>query len=295
MLDESAKTPHRKPPRRGWGVLVACGALAATLALWLGGVPLMASGHAVASRAYMLPALFRPPDSDVNVETSSGLHQYWQVGLSAGPEASNASGMRTTISTRLPQRVADRTTNYYWIGSYLADGSFVQVGYYVPWYDQAAAGWFYCAFTSSQQKGPCVYGPAGSAGSNATTHSYALEMNGAHGATRNAVVWTALVDGAPVGSFPWTSGTTGQNTPGIFAESSGFEDHAAQSTLGPVDFTQPIETRTVGQTGYRSASHVRPQYDADDVCPPYGVASDGTGGALLGSALACPAASEWLW
>lgn len=259
-------------------------------ALWVLKTPLVARGQSVWREAQSLPSLFGVGGAGAE-SGSSGSHQYWQVGLTAGPEATNASGMRTTISTVLPQQVASHTTNYYWIGSYLADGSFIQVGYYVAWYNTTEAGWFYCAFTPSQQKGPCIYGTAGTASTDGTVHSYALEAGTAGGATQ----WTALVDGQAVGSFAWTSGTTGQNTPGIYAESSGFATHAALSTLGPVDFPRPIETRRYGATGYLPAHHVRPAYDAADVCPPYGAASDGSGGALLGSRLGCPADNQWLW
>jgi hypothetical protein len=288
--------------RRRWSVgLVAVCALAGMLSLCLWGAPLIAHGHARTLRAFSLPALFYVPHDSVGDNTlggvtdSSGSHQYWQVGLIAGPEASDASGMRTTITTVLPQQVANRTTNYYWIGSYLADGSFVQVGYYVAWYNPAAAGWFYCAFSPTQQKGPCVYGPEGSAGADGTAHAYTLETAAGNGSGQGAAEWTALVDSQTVGSFGWTSGTTGTNSPGIYAESSGFTSHAALSILGPVDFVGPVATRPVGQADYQSARHARPAYDADDVCPPYGVASDGAGGALLGSYLGCPAPNQWLW
>jgi hypothetical protein len=288
VLHVGVGTAARVRRRRGWVALVTCTALAGTLALWRWGSPLAASGPTIWNEAHTLPSLFGAP-GDNAASGSTGSHQYWQVGLSAGPEASNATGMRTTISTVLPQQVASQTTNYYWIGSYLADSSFIQVGYYVAWYDPVVAGWFYCAFTPTQQKGPCVYGPSGSAGADGTVHSYALESS------QDATQWTALVDGRSVGSFGWTSGTTGQDSPGIYAESSGFTAHAAESTLGPVDFTQPIATRAAGQASYHLAQHLRPAYAAEDVCPPYGAASDGTGGVLLGSGLGCPADGQWLW
>ena len=277
-----------------WGSVAGCVALMAALTLWLWGRPLVAGGQVVLHRAASLPALIGAPGDD-GTKGSGGFHQYWQVGLSAGPEASHATGMRTAITTVLPQQIASQTTNYYWIGSYLADGSFIQVGYYIAWYDPTRAGWFYCAFSPKQVKGPCVYGPAGSAGFNGSVHSYALESDAQSATAESAAAWTALVDGSSVGAFAWTSGTTGQNSPGIYAESSGFSAHAANSTLGPVDFPLPVETRAVGETSFQVASHVRPAYDAGDVCPPYGAASDGAGGALLGSHLGCPADSQWLW
>lgn len=232
----------------------------------------------------------------------TGLHQYWQVGLVAGPEARNAVAMRTAIVTRLPQAVANHTTNYFWIGSYLADGSFIQVGYYVPWYDQQSAGWFYCAFTAAGTKGPCVYGPLGSAGVDGATHTYALETTPLADPDRvpaSAVgppmAWRALMDGAAIGHFVWTSGVTGPNSPSIYAESSGFAPHAATSQLGPVDFPVTVQTRSADQPEYASATHVRPVYAASDVCPPYGLGDDQHGGVLLGTGLPCPAADAWLW
>jgi hypothetical protein len=294
VLHDGARAFHRAPRRAGWIGVAICAALAATLALWLWGTPLASSGHVMLQRAESLPALIRVPRVD-DSQVGGGTHQYWQVGLTAGPEASNASAMRTTITTVLPQQVAAQTTNYYWIGSYLADGSFIQIGYYVAWYDPTSAGWFYCSFSPTQQKGPCVYGPSGSAGADGTVYSYALESDAQIGSGAGTAVWTALVDGSAVGSFSWTSGTTGTNSPGIYAESSGFTAHAADSTLGPVDFPLPLETRAAGQTSYQTAHHVRPAYDADDICPPYGAASDGSGGVLLGSQVGCPPSDQWLW
>ncbi len=219
-------------------------------------------------------------------------HQYWQVGLVAGPEASEADAMRTSIVTRLPQAVASRTTDYFWIGSYLADGSFIQIGYYVASSDPRHAGWFYCAYSAEGNQGPCVYGPVGSAGGDGETHTYSLEVapptGRAAAAQPGPAVWIARVDGASVGHFNWTSGTTGPNSPSIYAESSGFTPHPSNGQLGPVDFIVAVQTRMAGQVSYVTAIHLQPAYAAPDVCPPYGVAADGHGGALLGSGLPCP-------
>jgi hypothetical protein len=224
--------------------------------------------------------------------------QYWQVGLSAGPEAAAAVAMRTAIVTRLPQAVPERTTDYFWIGSYLADGSFIQVGYYVAWSDPGRAGWFYCAYTAAGVQGPCVYGPPGSAGSDGQTHTYALEAippDRAATAQPGSALWVAQVDGAVVGQFRWTSGTTGRHSPSIYAESSGFTPHLPTAQLGPVEFPGAVQTRTADGSAYVTATHLQPMYAAPDVCPPYGVAVDGHGGVFLGSGLPCPAGDRWLW
>ena len=298
----------RTPLPRGRGHMSRVPALCALLLIaplagWLGSALTASGGALVRSVVAAVPVL---AGADGQRGAAPGLgarrpysapgavaHEYWQVGLSAGPEARNADGMRTTIRTRLPEAVADRTTDYFWVGAYLADGSFIQVGYYVSWYDRDAAGWFYCAFAANGRKGPCVYGPNGSAGANDTTHMYALEVALPAGGERGgSPVWRALLDGKTVGRFAWTSDVTGANTPSVYAESSGFSPHPSDSQLGPVDFTVPLQVRLAGQTAYISAAHLRPVYNAPDVCPPYGVAADGHGGSLIGSGLACAADGE---
>jgi hypothetical protein len=225
--------------------------------------------------------------------TSGGVHMAWQVGLAAVEAPDSDSGVRTVIQTRVPQRVSDQTTNYFWVGAYLSDGSFLQAGYYIPWYDDAHAGWFYCAFAAGGQKGPCSLGPLGSAGANGSRHTYTIET--VPGTTAGKIDWRATMDGTTVGQFTWTAGSTGAYMPGIYAESSGFAPHAAASQLGPVDFSGGVQVRPSGQTGYVTAPHAQVQYNAANICPPYGVATDGAGGALLGSGLDCPVGDSLLW
>jgi hypothetical protein len=103
-----------------------------------------------------------------------------------------------------------------------------------------------------------------------------------------------LVDGEAVGQFIWTSGTTGANSPSIYAEASAFTSHTATNQLGPVDFPEGVQIRGAGQDAFTPAAHLGPVYSAPDVCPPYGVSGDGGNGALLGSGLPCPATANWL-
>lgn len=279
--------------------LLCCLALLNPSSLRAWGAGLQAGERTLWVEGQALPSLFGAGgagDARADGGNRAGQHEYWQVGLAAGPETNDATGIRTTIMTHVPQHVAPNTTNYFWIGSYLSDSSFIQIGYYVAWYDQSEAGWFYCAFTPNQQKGPCAYGSPGSVGGDGTTHTYTLAVLSASSLDQaDATVWGASVDDAQVGQFAWTSAGTGPNTPAIFAESSGFTAHPATSDLGPVDFPVPIQARPAGQSAYISAEHLRPVYDAPDVCPPYGAGADATGGALLGSGLPCPIDAAWLW
>ncbi len=230
--------------------------------------------------------LQRIPDGISSLTSGDQQHVYWQVGLAAGDEDRDATGMRATIVTTLPQRISPNTTNYFWVGSYLSDNSFVQIGYYVPAHDASEAGWFYCAFRANGAEGPCEYGALGSVGANGALHTYALESSA--GSTLSVAQWHAELDGAVIGTFSWPVATSGGNSPMIYAESSGFTAHAATSELGPVDFRSAVEVRTAASTTYVPAAHLFVVFNAPNVCPPYGISLDGNGGVLLGSGLSCP-------
>jgi hypothetical protein len=313
MVHRDSAAPSRAIVRPvEWVALLCMLVVVCTLALRgvhrtpLRSAPSLAGAHVAQHAAPSLPGLYSQDGSaTMAAQNAAGLHQYWQVGMEAGPEASQAIGIQTSITTQLPEAVAPGTTDYFWIGSYLADSSFVQIGYYVPWYAQDSAGWFYCAFTADQQSGPCVYGPLSSAGNDGQTHTYTLEADSSTGGQlvnelaadgqSPSVVWNAEVDGSSVGQFVWTSGTTGSNSPSIYAESSGFAPHPATSQIGPVDFPGLVQTLTSTGAAYMTALHMRPVYADGDICPPYGASTDGSGGALLGSGLTCPNDDAWLW
>ena len=295
-----ARPPRRNESRRRLLLLAALCLVWIGLLIWPGpqlGAFLTAQtarlAHATRqgnTRTVTAGAGQHPPGVTVS---NGSLHTAWQVGIQAAGAPDQDTGVRTIIETRLPQRVSDQTTDYYWIGAYLSDGSFVQAGYYISWLDDTRAGWFYCAFTANGQKGPCAMGTLGSAGGNGSRHTYTLET--LSGATTGGVEWRVTLDGATIGQFAWTAGDTGNFMPGIYAESSGYTPHAATSQLGPVRFSGGIQVRPSGQTDYVAAPHAQVQYNATDICPPYGVAADGLGIALLGSGLDCPPGSSQLW
>lgn len=223
------------------------------------------------------------------VHSAAQPHALWQVGVQADTGDAHATAMRATIGTRLPQRVAPGTTNYYWVGSYLADGSFIQAGYYVPAYSPDSAGWFYCAFTRAGVKGPCVYGTVGSV--SGAAHTYALAASiGPDGQP----VWEATLDGQPIGSFAWSAGESGRYSPAVYAESAAMRPHAAESILGPVTIAY-FAIRPRGASSYRLVSAVYPAYSTGDVCPSYGVRALGHDRAALGSGLDCPNPLLALW
>ena len=222
---------------------------------------------------------------------SAGPHAIWQVGVQAPPSDAYATALHVRVQTHLPQHVAANTTSYFWVGSYLADGSFIQVGYYVPWYQSDQAGWFYCAFADPQSSGDCHDGALGTVDGGDSWHTYGLAATtNADGS--GAPGWTATFDGQEVGSFAWPVQDTGSHAPTIFAESSGNDPRATPGgDLGPVDFSQ-LSVQLSGQRDAQTITAGLPSYNASNVCPPFGIRADGHGGVLLGSGLDCPGALD---
>ena len=279
----AAGRERRTSRSRGRGVVrlaVFCG-LWLAIFVW----PMPAAGAFLAHQTY---ALTNGAVSSL-VRSAAQPHALWQVGLQAGGAEAHATAMRATIGTLLPQQVAADTTSYYWVGSYLTGGSFIQVGYYVPGYAPSSAGWFYCAFTPAGAKGPCVYGPLGSVAGAA--HTYALSATKDVG---GRPVWNASLDGRPIGSFTWSAGESGTASPTVYAESSAAQPRGAESILGPISVSG-FAVRLRGASDYRPVSAVYPAYSAGDVCPPYGIRALGNGRAELGSGLECPNPLVALW
>lgn len=225
-----------------------------------------------------------------SASATAGPHAIWQVGVQAPPADAHAIALRVRMQTHLPQKVAANTTNYFWIGSYLSDGSFIQIGYYVPWYQSDQAGWFYCAFADPQSNGDCHDAALGTVDGGDSWHTYSLEA--AVDASGGAPGWVATFDGQQVGTFAWPARDTGTHAPTIFAESSGNDPRATPGgDLGPVDFSQ-FTVQLRAQRDEQTVTDGLPSYNAANVCPPFGIRADGHGGVLLGSGLDCPAALD---
>jgi hypothetical protein len=223
--------------------------------------------------------------------TNASLLQYWQIGITSGDDGLHSTKMQTTIRTRLPQYIADRTTDYYWVGSYLSDRSFIQVGYAVPWYDRVAH-WFYCAFTSVGEKGPCMLGPSGSGGKPGSWHRYSLTaVSNIHQGGWN---WIATMDGTQIGQLTESTGQTGQFAPVVIAEQSAFEPHEPTNDIGPVEFSPTLEIAT--QTdALHPVHHAWMLRTSANACPPYGIGVAGNNDILLGNILPCMSPATQLW
>jgi len=242
---------------------------------------------------HRLLLLLRPTQISLTPTGTPAPQLNWQVGAYADDEAANIVGMQTTIRTQIPSAIADRTADYFWIGAYLADRSFIQIGYAITWFDHSPR-WFYCTFDPSGVKGACPQGPDHSAGSEGSWHTYTLQA--APGETSGTWTWTAQVDGKTVGSLSTHSGTTMASHIGVFAEQSAFTPHAPSNVLGPVEFRPAIEMATAGNANHFSAPQdARAMYLPDQACPPYGIAISGTNDVRLGSGLPCLLNGSDLW
>ncbi len=163
---------------------------------------------------------------------------YWfQQGAMGGNGTQNSVGANITIRTVYDK--VNQDAHSYWVGSLLANGAFVQVGYLngLSTTNQPyCCAWFYEFFPSGNTNSPPVIGPEGSVGPIDSMHTYSMISVG------NGV-WSFYLDGGYLGSSPApgqpgylgsTATNTGSHTPGGISE-------VAQTTtntdiIGPAEF-----------------------------------------------------------
>ncbi len=224
-----------------------------------------------------------PPPATKAAATATAL--FWQVGVSATADGMESTAMRTTIRTQVPTKIASQTNDYYWIGSYLADGSFIQVGYGVSGSDHTAH-WFYCSFTAQHQEAACPLGPPNSAGSVGSWHTYSLELT--KQIAQQQWVWTATMDSTVIGTITTTAASTGVMSPSVYAEVSAFHPIPAANSLGQVEFHPAIQLHGQSDQHYHTPQGVTIAYSQANVCPPYGMSIIRANDVVLGSGLHCP-------
>src|SRR5579884_1825330 len=69
--------------------------------------------------------LLSPTQISLTPTSTPAPQLFWQVGVFADDDAANIVGMRTTIRTHVPTTITSQTADYFWIGAYLADRSFI--------------------------------------------------------------------------------------------------------------------------------------------------------------------------
>lgn len=162
-------------------------------------------------------------------QQSSATYYWYQVGALGTSSSYNFTGANITIRT-----VYDGVNNdahSYWVGGYLSNGAFIQVGYLngLSTTGQAyCCAWFFEYFPAGQSCCDPVIGREDSAGPIGSWHTYSMVHTGGE-------VWSFYMDGKLLGATPPIGATnSGQQAPAGIAE-------VAQATsngdvLGPGEF-----------------------------------------------------------
>ncbi len=140
------------------------------------------------------------PQGPMGVTSATAGDPYWfQVGAIGDSGIYKSVGASVMIRT-----VYDKVNNdahSYWVGSILANGAFVQVGYYnglTTTNQYYCCAWFYEFFPAGNTNSPPIIGPAGSAGPIGSWHTYTMNYTG------NGV-WSFYMDNQFLGSSPTQS------------------------------------------------------------------------------------------
>ena len=212
-----------------------------------------------------------------NVELQAPTGAYWfQVGAQGDASSSGHYGASVMIRTVYDQ--ANNDAHSYWVGGYLSNGAFIQVGYLTTVSTDGSpycCAWFYEYFESQNSSCcPPVIGPEFSAGPIGSWHSYKMNSN-----LNNT--WSFYMDGKLLVLPGSGSGTT----PNLGTDNSGTHPPAAlaevadtsndRDNLGPAEFgsltyratNQPTDWRPV-QTGLGLVTYGAPS--KKDLPNPYG-------------------------
>ena len=137
------------------------------------------------------------PQGPMGVTSATAGDPYWfQVGAIGDSGIYKSVGASVMIRT-----VYDKVNNdahSYWVGSILANGAFVQVGYYnglTTTNQYYCCAWFYEFFPAGNTNSPPIIGPAGSAGPIGSWHTYTMNYTGKG-------VWSFYMDNQFLGSSP---------------------------------------------------------------------------------------------
>ena len=241
------------------------------------------------------------PIQGVEQQTPTGA--YWfQVGTEG--DASSAGHYGASVMIRTVYDQANNDAHSYWVGGYLANGAFIQVGYLTTVSTDGSpycCAWFYEYFESQNSSCcPPIIGPEFSAGPMGSWHSYKMDSN------LNGT-WSFYMDGKLL-TLPGSGTGT---TPNLGTDNSGTHPPAAlaevadtssdRDTLGPAEFgslsyraTQPTDWHLV-QPGFGLVTYGAPS--KKDLPNPYGsVEITGVDNDFLaGSKVPQPASNTMFW
>ncbi len=237
--------------------------------------------------------------SIVSVATSQ---YYWfQEGAFGDGSTKNSVGVNVTIQTVYDK--VNQDAHSYWIGSLLANGAFVQVGYLngLSTTNQPyCCAWFYEFFPTGNTNSPPIIGPEGSAGPIGSWHTFSM-IAGSNS------VWSFYMDNNYLGSTPSpgqsnylgsNAGSTGNNSPATIAEVA--QTLTNTDVIGPAEFKNPMFETSPGSWNLFPAGLSHIGYGAtslQNLPNPYGVAEIEAinGDFLVGSGMPQPAEKSMLW
>jgi hypothetical protein len=233
-----------------------------------------------------------------------------QVGVRGDNASVGSNGVSVAIRTHIYQ-AREGELDYFWVGTDLADGSFVQFGYSLEPGNQCLKGETIGGSPICQgntdnigssdarwqwQYWPNRYwvdyywgiGPANSAGSNGTWNTYSIAPNA------KGTGWSFQLNGKEVESIKYWP--TQSIDPVKFIAEKGFTTQQREERLGPVEFRNLSYLE-------RDGWHLTETLTASVVCAPqcnlqnpFGVAVDGAGGYMIaGSGIKQPPNGALLW
>lgn len=139
----------------------------------------------------------RIPQGPMGVSSATTGDPYWfQEGAIGDSSIYKSTGASVMIRTVYDQ--VNNDAHSYWVGSILANGAFVQVGYYnglTTTNQYYCCAWFYEYFPAGNTNSPPIIGPAGSAGPIGSWHTYTMNYTGGG-------VWSFYIDNQFLGSSP---------------------------------------------------------------------------------------------
>ncbi len=159
-----------------------------------------------------------------------------------GGSASN-NYLASSVMIRTVYDTVNGDAHSYWVGGFIANGAFVQVGFLneVSTNNESyCCAWFYEYFYSTGSCcGPTI-GPENSAGPIGSWHNYTLSSN-------NDGTWSFYLDNQPLGTTPNLGGSaaanSGSNAPAALSEVAGASSNT--DIIGPGEFKN-LSFRTAG-------------------------------------------------
>ncbi len=231
-----------------------------------------------------------------------------QVGVVADQSSENSNGVRVAIRTNI-YHAQENEMDYFWVSTSLSNGAFVQFGYSLEPGSICLKGeminadficlasWDTIGFTDARwqwQYWPNKYGidyywgigPANSAGSNGTWHTYSIIANGTS--------WSFQLNGKEVDHVLFRP--THSSTPVTFIAEKGISSQQYRARLGPVEFRNLAYLKEGGWHFTKALTAFVGCIPHCNVPNPFGVAVYGPGGYMIaGSGIKQPLNGALLW